>query len=460
MKLKMLLIAVIMLCAAAGAQRAQAEEVLTWEECVAYTITNNPELRSSQELIRQSRAGVGLAVSEYLPQISASVGLSAGRRESESDLERLKVNTMTSSSEIRSAYQNDLLNRKSTTMDRSLSYGVSGKQLVFDSMKSVYDIKAASSRVDEARYEHAKTSSQIRLDLRKAFVELLRAQDSIQISREIAERSKKNLELVRMRYRAGREHRGSLLNAEANLSSARLGVAQAERDLTVARRGLLKQMGIGALRPIQAEGKLAYADTDREKPDFEAIAAGHPTVLLLKSQGKTAQYDEKSKIAEFFPVISITAGADSSLSYTDSRTSITKTNGVNLNAGIQATMPIFTGGKNYFNLDRAKSQTRKLKADEISARQQVVLALEQYWSSWQNACDRVEVQRKYLEAAEERARISEAQYSLGLLIFDNWIIIEDSLSQTKKSYLEALANQSIMEAQWLQAKGETLSYDK
>lgn len=439
---------------------ARGEEVLTWEECVAFAIANNPELRSSQELIRQSRAGVGLAVSSYLPQVSASVGLNAGRRESESNLERLKVNTMTSSSEIRSAYRNDLLSQKSTTTDMSLAYGISGKQLVFDSMKTVYDVKAASSQVNEARYNLAKTSSQIRMNLRVAYVELLRAQDSIQISREIAERSKKNLELVRMRYRAGREHRGSLLNAEANLASARLGVAQAERDLTVARRSLLKQMGIGGMRQIRADGKLAYEKTAVEKPDFEEIAAAHPAVLLLKSQSKTARYDEKSKIAEFFPVISVTAGADSSLSYTDSRTSINKANGVNLNAGIQATMPIFTGGRNYFNLDRAKSQTRKLRADEISARQQVVLALEQYWNSWQNASDQVEVQRKFLEAAEERARISEAQYSLGLLIFDNWIIIEDSLSQIKMRYMDALANQSIAEAQWLQAKGETLSYDK
>ena len=72
----------------------------------------------------------------------------------------------------------------------------------------------------------------------------------------------------------------------------------------------------------------------------------------------------------------------------------------------------------------------------------------------------MEVQRKFLNAAEERARIAEAEYSLGLVIFDNWIIIEDQLAQTKQSYLDALANQLTTEAQWIQAKGETLAYDK
>jgi len=460
MKMKNFVLAPVVAAGLAAATAAYAEEVMTWDECVSYAIANNPELRSSRELIRQSRANVGIARSAYLPQVSASLGAGVSRAESRSELERLKISKMKSTSEIDSAIRNDLLGRKTTSQSESLSYGIEGKQLVFDGMKTVYDIRAASSQVNEARYSHAKTSSQIRLNLRVAFIELLRAQDSIQISREIAERSKQNLDLVRMRFRAGREHRGSLLNAEANLAGARLGVVQAERDLTVARRGLLMQMGIEALKPIRAAGKLEYHPHDPVKPEFEAIAATHPAVLLLKSQGETARYSEKSKIAEFFPVISVTAGADRSKSLTDGMTSVNRSNGLNLSAGVQATMPLFSGGKNYYNLDKAQSQTRKLKNDETSAHQQVVMTLEEYWNSWQNASDSVAVQRKFLDAAIERSRISEAQYSLGLLTFDSWIIIEDSLSQMKKSYLNALASQSVTEAQWLQARGETLPYDK
>lgn len=460
MKIQIVALTVLMAGALAAAPAAHGGEILTWEECVAYAIANNPELRSSQELIRQSKDNVGIARSAYLPQISASLGLNVARQESESDLERLKISKMKSTAEITSAYTNDLLGKKTTTRSDSVSYGIQGNQLVFDSMKTVYNIKSASSQVDSVRYGHAVTSSQIRLNLRVAFVDLLKAQENVQISKEIAGRWKKNLDLVKMRYRAGREHKGSLLNAEANLASARFSLEQAERTITVARRSLLKQMGISSLRAIQASGKLSYKKDDGKKPDFDAIAATHPAVLQMKSQGVSALYSENAKIASFFPVISVNAGADSARSYVDGMTSVNKSNGLNLSAGIAFTMPLFTGGNTYYNYDKAKSQTRKLKADEISAREQVILALEQYWNNWQNAMDNVEVQRKFLEAAEERARISEAEYSLGLMTFDNWIIIEDSLSQMKKSYLNALANQSVTEAQWIQAKGETLSYDK
>jgi outer membrane protein TolC len=449
----------LLICMTAAAVPVRGEEVLTWEECVAYALANNPDLRSSQELIRQTRANVGIARSGYLPQISASLGLDAVRQDSESDLQRLKLSKMRSTSQIQSAITNDLLNGRTTSRTDSVSYGVKGKQLVFDSMKTIYDIKSASSQMDEARYAHAVTSSRLRLNLRVAFVGLLKAQEQIQISKEIAERWKKNLDLVRMRYRAGREHRGSLLNAEANLASARQTLTQAERDLAVAQRSLLTQMGVSSLRPVRADGKLLNKKDEEKKPDFDAIAAAHPAVLQAKSLEKSARYSENARIASFFPVISVTAGADKSKSYADGATSVNKLNSVNLSAGIEFTMPIFTGGSNYYNLDKARSQARKARADEISAREQVVLILEQYWSNWRNAIDRVEVQRKFLEAAVERARISEAEYSLGLVIFDNWIIIEDQLSQMKMSYLDALADQSITEAQWIQAKGETLSYD-
>jgi outer membrane protein TolC len=69
------------------------------------------------------------------------------------------------------------------------------------------------------------------------------------------------------------------------------------------------------------------------------------------------------------------------------------------------------------------------------------------------------VQAKVLEAAEVRAKIAEAEYSIGLLIYDNWIIIENALVAAKKVFVNAKLNAMIAEANWVQAKGGTLDYD-
>lgn len=457
----LIIIAMMILMVPAASRPARAAEPYTWDECVAHAASNNPELRSSREVIQQGRADIGIARSSYLPQISASLGMDVSRRESRSDLEKVKLSGMQSIAELESTLLSDLKATDSVSRSASLSYGVRGKQLVFDSMKTIYDIRSATSLLDSSRYDHALTSARIRLELRAAFIDLLKAQEKITILNEIAERSRKNLALVTMRFRAGREHRGSLLNAEASLASARNDLAQARRDIAVAQRSLLKQMGVAANVDIRAEGTLAAATAGSEqKPDLDEVAAAHPGVLQAKSRSESARHAENAKIAGFLPVISVTGSADRSVSRDDGRSSVNRTGSINYSAGIEATMPLFTGGSTYYNLARAQSQTRKLRADEMEARQKVLLTLEQAWKDWRNAIGSVDVQRKFLDAAVERAKISEAQYSLGLMTFDSWIIIENDLSQKKKSYLEALAERSLSEARWIQARGGTLAYDQ
>jgi outer membrane protein TolC len=77
-----------------------------------------------------------------------------------------------------------------------------------------------------------------------------------------------------------------------------------------------------------------------------------------------------------------------------------------------------------------------------------------------DATELVSVQDKFLEAAQERSRIAEAQYSVGFITYDNWIIIEDNLVRSKTDFLDAQANAMIAEASWIQAKGETLEHEE
>ena len=70
------------------------------------------------------------------------------------------------------------------------------------------------------------------------------------------------------------------------------------------------------------------------------------------------------------------------------------------------------------------------------------------------------MQKKFLEAVNERAKIASAQYESGLISFDDWIIIENNLVTYKKSHLNAQADMLDAEAYWIQAIGGTLEYDQ
>ena len=90
----------------------------------------------------------------------------------------------------------------------------------------------------------------------------------------------------------------------------------------------------------------------------------------------------------------------------------------------------------------------------------MIFTLANTWTQLQNTTDNVAVQKKSLDATEERAKIAEAEYSIGLLSYDNWIIIENNLVSAKKSYVTAQNAALVAEANWVQAKGGTLDYDQ
>ncbi len=88
------------------------------------------------------------------------------------------------------------------------------------------------------------------------------------------------------------------------------------------------------------------------------------------------------------------------------------------------------------------------------------MTLQDTWTKFQDAVDTVEVEKNFLNATQERAKITRALYSNGLVPFDNWTIIEDDLVRSKKSLLVAQANALIAEANWILAQGRTLNYEK
>jgi outer membrane protein TolC len=398
----------------------RAEEILTWQDCIKEALQYHPDLVSAREVVNQFKAQRLTAISAALPQISTEASQS--------------VSKAPQGSQANSSF-----------------YGVTAQQLLFDGLKTPYNITAAAKNVKAAQYNYDVTSSNIRLRLRTAFISLLSAQELLTITKDIAARRKQNADLVKLLYDGGMENRGSLLTAQANLAQADFNVVQAGRAITVAQRQLSKEMGRSILRPVQASGNLEAFTPKKEKPNFETLAAANPVLENLSTLTEAAQYGLRSAQAEFFPTLSANASAGRIDSTWPPRHD-------QWAAGLTLAFPIFEGGSRLADVFRAKAVLNQAKATERSGRDGVVLTLEQAWAAWQNAMDTVAVQKEVLQAADERSKISRVEYTNGLLSFDNWTIIEDNFAQAQTALVTAQANAFITEAQWIQALGGTLDY--
>lgn len=422
------LVAGIAILAPARAAEPLPGEIFGWKDCVSSALAQHPDLVSAREKVKQAKATEGITRSTMLPQIDASMDMSRSKQETSTVLQRGE----------------DI---------RRYTYGVKGKQLFFDGGKAYFDTVGESKLVQQTIYDGLAVSSTIRFNLRNAFVDLLKAQESINIVKQIVDRRSMSLELVRMRYAAGREHRGSLLTAEVNLAQAEAEYSQVLRSISVARHRLIREMGMREWKELSVSEKLAVPTVSTARPDFIALANSTPLVKKAEMQREYAEYKLKSSQAEYAPQMYGTANAgktDTAWPPQDTQWSV----------GVEVTLPLVQGGKRVYQNSRDAAQYRQAVADLNSSSSDTAVTLEQKWIGLMNAIDTFRVKEKGLKAAEERARIAAAQYSIGQILFDNWIIIENDLVQAKKDHLNSWAGILFAEAQWNNSLGVTLENDR
>lgn len=405
----------------------KSEEILNWQDCVKIARENHPDLISAKEKVSQAKTNAGITRSVMLPQIDTNATAATSKNNYSGRASSLSGKT------------------------ESYSYGITGKQLLFDSAKSAYDLKSAQKQIESSDFDLQITSTNVRLSLRNSFIQLLRAQESMSIAKDIVKIRKQNFDLVEMRYKAGVENKGSLLQAEANLAQAEFELSQAERQVSLGQHSLIKGMGLSEFKPIKISGDIKSVKPQNEKPDTASLAVINPALQKIRKQKESAEYKIKAADLDNSPKLYGQLSAEKTGSKWPPENS-------ELTASVQLSFNLFQGGKYYYQSSNARAVYRQLTADERSVRDSIMISLEQKWTEFRNYTDIANVQSKFLKAAEERAVIADAQYAIGSLVFNNWIIIQDALVSAKKSYLEALASAQFAEAEWIQAKGGTLDY--
>ena len=403
----------------ASASPLQADDSLTWEQCASEAKRAHPDLYTALALLQQAEADKQVTGGSRLPQLSLSV----------------------------SSLKNGTSGLGSSSLS---SYALSAQQLIYDGGKTSNQIASNTEAIKAAQYNYDAVSANVRFALRSAFTQLLKAQELVGLAGEIATRRQNNVRLISLRYQGGREHIGSLRQAEADLAQSQFEVSQAKRGLVLAETTLASALGRDTHQPLRVQGAFKVSDLTERKPDLAQLAKNNPLFQQLDTKSKAARFDLDASRSAFSPQLSLTSSIG--------RGSYDRlpTDAVDWSAGVTVSVPIYQGGSGRARVAKASAVLSQQNAQEKSGFLQLFNALEQSWKSFQDARQAVLVQNKQLLAANERSKIANAQYSNGLVTFNDWVIIENNLVNAKKNYLNAEAEMLLAEAQWIQSKGGAL----
>jgi len=397
--------------------------VLGWNACVAEARTANPSLREAELSLAATRLRRNASWSDFLPRVSASLSTSDGGQNN-----RLWFRDMHAG---------------------SWSARVSASQSLFAGFSSIADVirNYASVRREEASL--AQAAADLRARLRRAYVDVEYGQENVKVQEGIAQRRRANADLVRLKYEAGREDKGSAMRAEADAKQSAFEAARSRRALILARQVLARELGRDEFSPFRVETDWNFAPPPAG-PDVAALAERTPGVASAAAAADAAHASVMSARASFYPSM------DADASIGRSGPHFFPGEDRSWSVGASVSWNLFSGGRDWFAWRAARHEAEQADTQLAAARRNARVSVQDGYFSYVDAHEGLAVSIQFLEAARTRAEIGRAQYANGLLGFVEWDLIEGELVGAERSEVAARRDGLNAEAEWRRALGEGL----
>jgi outer membrane protein len=414
-KVKLIAVALVAIACAAPVYSTDNTTQLSWNSAVDILLKNNPQSQSAKYTLDVNRSQLRYSKGSLFPQVSAS-----------------------------GSY--DILGR--SIYDQSYSYSLSASQPLFSPTLTSQKRKSfASVKKSEADYNIVKNN--LIYGLAYAFAQLSYTQEALKLSEKTLERRKKNVDIINLKYKAGRESKAALLETRATLKNDLWTHENYRKDLLIAKRNLNKILGRSARTKIIISQLPQAPNPPKDFEHFSNQIISNPAFASKKSELTIAKETIRQAKSSYLPTAS--ARGNYTWSGYNWPTSIP-----GWSAGVGISWPLFTSGKNTSSVKSAKASQKRVLAELKNLEDDIYLKAEETFLSWRLAYSYMEVAESSLEAVNSRAWLVNKQYLRGQVSYFEWTSAEDRLINTQKQLLTAKKNISISYAAFLNSLGMSL----
>lgn len=410
-------VAAAALVLAAFPPSARAQRLLTWADCVELAIRQNPDLQSSRLGLEADKASYKGSWNGLMPSATLS-------------------NSYTDSN---------------TAGPNKWTAGVNANLLLLDAGR-IASIRASKALVGQGTASLRQVSANVRFNLFQAFAQVLEAERSVQVSRNIRDMRDRGAKLVELRYASGRESKGNMLRADAQLEQAEAELRQAMRAQRADQIALDRQLGIDDFGAVVATGTLAAAPPPPAPADDLALLSNRPDVALQEAVVRSAQASLSSARSTIYPSLSA--------NYQRGRFGDKEfpSRAYTWSGGLTLSLPIFGGGPTatYYAVQAANRSLERAQQDLRVVRDAAIADLEQTWATYAGDADQVSVQHALVLSARQRNDEADVRYASGLLTYDNWEIIATDRINNERQVVTAEFNAAVSQAAWERSLGKEL----
>jgi outer membrane protein TolC len=253
---------------------------LTMEEAVDLALKNNNRIKQFQHLESSQKEGVGTARSEFYPSL---------------DISYLRTE---------STEQESFTQRSVFTAEAAYN--------VFNGLSDYNSLREAKARARASFFEKKSTVADVVLEVRSAYIEVLRTTRAVETAREGVELLEQQLRDTQLFYREGLLPKNDVLEVDLSLASNRQDLLQAKRDRTVAVKRLERVTG-ARLSAEEAFEEFKEMGTIRADTTFdfdtlrEEMLGRRSEMKFLEETVEANRYAMKSVRGEYLPALDVRA---------------------------------------------------------------------------------------------------------------------------------------------------------
>ncbi len=299
-----------------------------------------------------------------------------------------------------------------------------------------------------SREKERSAKLNLELEVKKAFYNALLAQESLRVMRLSMKNAEENLENIKNMYEQGLVAEYDLIRASVQTENLRPQVLQAENGYEIALAMLKVQLGLPDDQKIKLEGNLKQEAGDLKLlPNNKDLINNNTDLQQMRMQMDMLQLQYTSTRNARLPSLNLIGNyqwQSQSNNFEFSNYNWVST----FAAGLQLSIPIFSGMKTYNKLEQNKINSTQLMLQYDYMKDNLCIQLTNGYQNMKVALEKIQSVKKNISMAEKGYEIAKTRYNSGqgtlLEVNDS----ELALTQARLNYIQAVYDFKIAKSEY------------
>jgi len=436
----------------ASAQTSEPGQKLSLDECLAFALKNNSQLRNAERQVNLAGANVLGSWSGILPQINANF---SSARYIQGDITLLRDVPVARDPRDTTRFLYRQLEVTQPGFTRSShNAGVTLSQNLYDGGQWWNRIKQANASEEAARFSYRAAKQNTIATVKQRYLELLKALKLQQVYEEAVKSSEEQLKRTQSMYEVGSVAQVDVYKAQVNLGQNQVNLITQRNAVAVARANLNAVLGLDPNAPIDIQEiseELEPLDLSFE----EAVAnaeENNPELRGYELQMRSAELGMKVAKGAYLPSLGF------SVSYSRFNTVFNRVYGgldknYSVNLGVQLSYNLFNGFQTQANVEREGINYNIAKENLLDRRRTLALQVKQAYLNLKAYEEMKAINEANVKAAQEDLRLAQERYRVGAGTLLETLDAEVALTRAKAQWVSTIYDAKIARAQLEAAMG-------